>query len=81
MPIATTADLILAGIMDIQQALQQTPADLHIPPSHVAALKQLMEVLTSSTIGKDEVAVPPPQTPLRVEGKPANPPALRVEEA
>ena len=40
-----------------------------------------MEVLTSSTIGKDEVAVTPPQTPLRVEGKPANPPALRVEEA
>ena len=39
MPIATTADLILAGIMDIQQALQQAPAGLNIPPSHVAALQ------------------------------------------
>ena len=85
MPLATTADLILAGIMDIQQALQQAPADLHIPPSHVAALKQLIEVLTSSTLVKDEGSMPPPQEPLRVESKPveepANPPALRVEEA
>ena len=84
MPIATTADLILAGIMDIQQALQQAPAGLNIPPSHVAALQQLIEVLTSSTLSKDEAAVTPPQQPLRVESKqleePGNPPAQRVKE-
>jgi hypothetical protein len=88
MPIANTADLILAGIMDIQQAIHQAPADLHIPPSHVAALKQLTEVLTSSSVLKDEAPNPKPHESLRVEekqsseiSKPANPPSLRVEEA
>jgi hypothetical protein len=44
MSLATTADLILAGIIDIKQALQQAPSGLHMPPSHVAALKQLIDV-------------------------------------
>jgi hypothetical protein len=50
MPKASTADLVLAGITDIQQALLKPPPGFHLPPNHVAALKQLTEVLTSVTI-------------------------------
>jgi hypothetical protein len=45
----------------------QAPSGLHGPPSHVAALKQLIEVLTSSSICKDEDPAPNPQQSLRVE--------------
>jgi hypothetical protein len=87
MPLATTADLILAGIMDIQQALLSAPSDLHIPPSHVAALKQLTEVLTASTTCKPEVSALPPHESLRVDSRHIthgksivdSPPPLRVE--
>jgi hypothetical protein len=61
MLLATTADLILVDIMDIQQALQQASSGLYVPPSHVAALKQLIEALTSSTICRDEDPAPNPQ--------------------
>jgi hypothetical protein len=49
MPLASTADLVLADITDIQQALLKPPPGFHLPPNHVAALKQLTEVLTSVT--------------------------------
>jgi hypothetical protein len=67
MPLATTADLILAGIMDIQQALQHAPSGLHVPPSHVAALKQLIDILMAGIICKDEDPAPNPQQSLRVK--------------
>jgi hypothetical protein len=31
-PLASTADLVLAGITDIQQALLKPPPGLHVPP-------------------------------------------------
>jgi hypothetical protein len=67
MSLATTADLILVDIKDIQQALQQAPSGIHVPPSHVAVLKQLIEVLTASNICKNEGPAPSPHESLRVE--------------
>jgi len=67
MPLATTADLVLAGITDIQQALLNPPPGFHLPPNHVAALKQLTEVLTSGTTPDLEApSQPEPIAPLRV---------------
>jgi hypothetical protein len=88
MPLATTIDLILAGIMDIQQALQHAPYGLHVPPSHFAALKQLIEVFMANTICKDEDPAPNPQQSLRVEpsqtlviaSQKVNHPPLRVDK-
>jgi hypothetical protein len=37
MPLASTADLVLAGITGIQQALLKPPPGLHLPHNHVAA--------------------------------------------
>ena len=67
MPLATTADLVLAGITDIQQALLNPPPGFHLPPNHVAALKQLTDVLTSGTTPDLEApSQPDPIAPLRV---------------
>jgi hypothetical protein len=66
MPLATTANLILAGIMDIQQALHHGSSGLHMQPSHVVALKQLINVLMASAICKDEGHTPNPHQSLRV---------------
>ena len=68
-------------------ALLLPPSGLHIPPSYVAALEQLTEVLAASTIYKDEVPVPSPHESLRVEpsnkllgtSKKVNHPPLRVD--
>jgi hypothetical protein len=67
MPLASTADLVLAGITDIQQTLLKPTPGLHLPPNHVAALKQLTEVLTSVPIPDIEAtSSPEPIAPLRV---------------
>jgi hypothetical protein len=67
MPLASTADLVLAGITDIQQALLKPPPGFHCPPSHVAALKQLTEVLASVTVPDiDAPSNPEPIASLRV---------------
>jgi hypothetical protein len=68
MPLASTADLVLAGVTDIQQALLKPPPRLHPPPNHVAALKQLTEVLTSVTIpDMESPSNPEPIALLRVD--------------
>jgi hypothetical protein len=67
MPLASTADLVLAGITDIEQALLKPPPEFHLPPNHVAALKQLTEVLTSVTAPDMQApSNPEPIAPLRV---------------
>jgi hypothetical protein len=86
MLLATTTDFILAGIKNIQQALHQAPSGINVPPSHVAALKRLIDVFTGSTICKDEDPAPNPQQSLRVErrqtpvsaSKDSNYPPLRL---
>jgi hypothetical protein len=55
MPLAYTADLVLAGITDIQQALLKSPPGFHLPPNHVSALKQLTEVLVFVTIPDHDI--------------------------
>jgi hypothetical protein len=52
---------------DIQQALPKSPPGFHLPPNHVAALKQLTDVLTSvSILDNDIPSYPEPNAPLRV---------------
>ena len=58
MPLASTADLVLAGITDIQQALLKPPPGFHLPPTHVSALKQLTEVLTAIPLSSPEHIAP-----------------------
>jgi hypothetical protein len=68
MPLATTADLILAGTQDIQQELHNPYLGLHFPPSHVTALKQQKNVLAFSKISNnDDPVLPLSHKPLRVE--------------
>jgi hypothetical protein len=67
MPLTSTADLVLTGITDIQQALLKPPPGVHLPLNHVAVLKQLTEVLMSVTIlDLESPSNPEPNTPLRV---------------
>jgi hypothetical protein len=87
MPIASSNDLILAGIHDIVNALEHPSSGSPLAPlatSHVAALRQLTEVLTSVT-APDPVPPVPAAEPLRVPKSlvPPAPPAtpLRVAES
>ena len=64
MPLATSADLIAAGIADIADALKNPTPDaslIKLPPSHVAALKNLADVLTGEPT---EIAPPFPTTTI-----------------
>jgi hypothetical protein len=87
MPIASSNDLILAGIQDIVSALQNPSPGSALAPltdSHVEALLTLTEILTGvaratppiPTVNKPSDNIPSP--PLRVEAVPAPAPALRV---
>jgi hypothetical protein len=83
MPIASSNDLILAGIHDIVDALEHPSSGSPLAPlatSHVAALRQLTEVLTGVTtpapIAAQPTIVLPPSprvTPLRVPDSPLVP--------
>jgi hypothetical protein len=68
MLLATTADLVLAGIQDIQQTLLNLSPGLHLPPSHVTAFKQLTNMFMSCNITNNNVPVlPQSHESLRVE--------------
>jgi hypothetical protein len=87
MPLAATADLVLADIKDVQQPLLHLSPGLQLPPCHITVLNKLTKVLTSNTITKDNVHVlPQPHESVQVEtSKPtafaslkADHPSLRV---
>jgi hypothetical protein len=68
MPGASTADLVLAGITDIQQAILRPAPGLHLPPADVSTLKQLTEVLTSVIMTDNEhTPIPKTVTSLRMD--------------
>jgi hypothetical protein len=61
MPLASTAHLVLAGFTNIEQAL-------HLPPNHVAVLKQLIGVLVSvKVLDLESPSNPEPIAPVRVD--------------
>jgi hypothetical protein len=81
MPLATSTDLILAGIQDILHALQHLSSSSPLAPltdSHVAALRQLTTVLTN-IVAPTELTTPEPAgapiSPLSVVLPPAPAPA------
>jgi hypothetical protein len=68
MPLASTANLVLVGITDNQQALLKPAPGLPLPPSSVSALKHPTEVSTSVTItDNDPTLSPKADTLLRVD--------------
>jgi hypothetical protein len=80
MPLASTTDLVLAGITNIQQALLKAAPALHPPPNHVSTLKQLIKVLMSVTITDNE-HTPSPKTdiPLGVDSLDPIAPSIEVD--
>ena len=78
MPLASSTDLIMAGIKDIHHALLHPSPGSPLAPltdSHTAALRQLTEVLTS-------IAAPTPvSTPLLAITETTGAPSLRVDLA
>ena len=71
MPLASASDLILAGVNDIVQALNDpTPGAVlaALNDGHVTALRQLTELLTGILpSGNNASATPTPAPPLRVD--------------
>jgi hypothetical protein len=68
MSLASTADLVLAGITDTRQALLKPAPGFHLPPTHVSVLKQLTKGLTSVTMTDNESpSSPKTDIPLRVD--------------
>jgi hypothetical protein len=68
MPFVSTADLILAGITSIQQALLEPAPGFRLPPYHVSFLKQLIKVMTSIIMTDIEHTLSAKtDTPLRVD--------------
>jgi hypothetical protein len=66
MPLASSTDLVLSGVTDIQQAFLKPLPVFHLPPGHVYVLKLLTEVLISVTIQNLEIPSNPESTvPLR----------------
>jgi hypothetical protein len=66
MPLASSTDLILAGITDILHALNHPSPSSPLPPltdSHVAALRQLTTVLTNIVDTEAPVSKKPDSTP------------------
>ena len=78
MPLASSSDLIMAGIKDIHHALLHPSPGSPLAPltdSHTAALRQLTKVLTS-------IAAPTPiSTPLAAITETTGAPSLRVDLA
>jgi hypothetical protein len=67
-PLAFTADCAPAGITDIHQDLYKPAPELHHPPNHISALKQLTEVLMSVAMTDNAHTLSPKNAmPLRVE--------------
>jgi hypothetical protein len=65
---ASTGDLVLADIADIQQTPLHPAPGFHLPPTHVYALKQLTEALASvSVTDNDHTLSPKTDTHLRAD--------------